>query len=182
MNLSNDLIPYIFNNLNFDNLLLFKKTNNELNKIVKNYSIFARILKIKASNYIKFVWMNYKIINKDCIICRTKINNIKDLNYNVNLDNLICIYDKKNNTNLMYSNKCKEYIKKKCFIINCILKDNKKLEKQFICLDFHPYTKLYLRNEYPDYFNNLGENSYNLILFSDNIYFNKLNKRVTNRL
>lgn len=50
-------------NLNFNNLLL-KKTNNELNKIVDNYNIFDKILKIKASDYIKFKWMNYKITKK----------------------------------------------------------------------------------------------------------------------
>ena len=172
MNLSNDLITFIFNNLTFNNLLLLKKTNNELNKILKKYNKFVTILKIKASNYIKFRWMNYKINKKDYIICRTKNKNIKDSNYNVNLDNLICIYDKNNSTNSMYNNKCEKYIKKECFIFNCI--SNKKLEKQFICLDFHPYTKIYLRNNYPDYFNNLGTNSHNLILFSNDIYFNKL--------
>lgn len=118
--------------------------------------------------------MNYKINKKDYIICIIKNKNINEGSfYKLKLDNLICIYNKNNSTNLMYNKRCEKYIKKECFILNCISK-KKNLEKQFICLDFHPYTKIYLRNNFPDYFNNIGTNSHNLIIFSSDIHFNKL--------
>ena len=171
MNLSNDLITLIFEKLSFNNLLLLLKINNELNNIIKNYKKFVEILKIKASNYIKYRWMDYKINKKENVICKTKNITISN-NQNLKLDNLMCIYYKNNSTNIKYNEKCEKYVKKECFILNCISK--KKLEKQFICLNYHPYTKIYLRNNYPEYYSSIADNSYNLIVYSDNIYFNKL--------
>tara|TARA_Y100000994_G_scaffold71741_3_gene58784 strand:- start:2217 stop:2801 length:585 start_codon:yes stop_codon:yes gene_type:complete len=187
--LNNDIYDIICNKLNIKILLTLKLLNKSIYKLIKKNEKYDNIIRIMASNYIKFWWLSKKL-NKDEIICiskpnsryNTDINNglLYDILNKSNLDYCIFTYNINNNTNIHNTHLCKYYNKfEQKSIYNYFSKKKcKKLTRTQICIQIHPY--MLLNKNLQKYINHQPLEFYEC-LFSDNIQYN-INKNTLKKI
>ena len=164
INLNYDIFEKIIKLNNFNKNIILNNTNKNFHNILLLSKYFDYQKKNYASNLIKLVWVNHKILSDNGIICLPTINT-KDPDLGYSMNNWLFVYYK--NQNILQHDSAKNYISN--------------YWKNNVIIEIHPFTIL----QNPDIKKYAIEKglSYNtMVLYRQDIDFTYNYKKIISRI